>query len=59
MPKYQVQWKDPDACDENGHYIYEGKSDEEREKLHQLGCDEYLVVEFDTDAMTATVRPGR
>ncbi len=56
MPKYILQWKDPDACDQHGHYHYEGKSEEEQEKLAQLGCDEYLVVEFDTDAMTATVR---
>jgi FAD synthase len=56
MPKYQVQWKDPDAIDQRGHYIWDISDEEELEKLRKLGCDECIVVEFDTDVMTATVR---
>jgi hypothetical protein len=62
MPKYIIQWKDPDAwskCDDpeiDDNFLWSAGPDEELEKLSELGANEYLVVEFDTDAMTATVR---
>jgi len=57
MPKYTVQWKDPDAIDQRGHYIWDVGDEKEQEKLRKLGCDEYVRIEFDTDAMTAKVVP--
>lgn len=69
MPKFTFQWKDPDFCD-----VKSGKnptrllndSDEEEARtdamftlLHNLGIDEYVVVEVDTDAMTTRVVPPR
>jgi hypothetical protein len=57
VPKYTFQWKDPDYDDGDPHgQQHGGMSDEEHKKLRRLGAREYLIVEFDTDAMTATVR---
>lgn len=54
--KVTIVWKDPDATDGDGKYLYES---DEYEKLRQLGAGEYLAVEFDTDAMTARVIPPK
>jgi hypothetical protein len=63
MPKYRIQWKDPDRyierIDGAGDVAEIRDYDElgdDYAKLRQLGHAEYLVVEFDTDAMTATVK---
>ena len=53
MPKYTIQWKDPDYYCEK--FEVDGLDEEEYQKLRQLGFGEYLVAEFDTDTMTATV----
>lgn len=57
--KYTFQWKDPDYDDGEIHARRkrgEEISQEEWNKLYQLGAKEYIAVEFDTDTMTATVR---
>ena len=58
-------WKDPDfSCrikdtreprSGDFHHLPEDVQD----RLRQMGADEYLTVEFDTDAMTARVRGVR
>lgn len=55
MPKYLFQWKDPDYAYEDE--LPQGEQrEEELKKLRKLGVGEYLLVYFDTDAMTAIVR---
>lgn len=58
MPKYTVTWKDPDAfCREIDDSMYgDNVSDDEFEKLQQLGFDEYVTIVFDTDTMTVEVK---
>lgn len=51
MPKFTFQWKDPDYSDPDL-----ALSEKEHAKLRKLGAGEYLVVEFDTDNMTAKVK---
>lgn len=60
MPKFLLQWKDPDFG--AGEDLYEDimrgddeASDELHEKLGRLGIEEYLLVEVDTDAMTTKI----
>lgn len=63
MPKYAIQWKDPDR---SNMMLVDGKwidvdtwcdlPEDEQRKLMELGEEEYLTVTFDTDAMTATVK---
>lgn len=62
MPKYAIQWKDPDR---SNMMLVDGKwkdvdtydlDEVEQRKLDKLGDAEYFVVYFDTDAMTATVK---
>lgn len=60
MPKYTLQWKDPDFCDaytgENPRQQVGGTpTDAELAKLRELGAHEYVAVEFDTDTMQTRV----
>lgn len=51
MPKYTVTWKDPDQyCKESRGFLI--CSDEELDKLYNLGFSEYITIEFDADTMT-------
>lgn len=56
MPKYLLQWKDPDFVDaKSGEPVCDIVHNKEYQKLRELGIGEYLIVEFDTDAMTTSV----
>lgn len=66
--KLTFQWKDPDAAlidiegdiPDKERLIRRGDEhrlpDEIRKTLRKIGFDEYLVVEFDLDTMTGTVK---
>jgi hypothetical protein len=54
--KVYLQWKDPDYVDaKTGLYPSDEMPDEVYQKLRELGAREYLVVEFDLEAMTTRV----
>lgn len=60
--KIRVQWKDPDYVNaKTGEWVTHTVDEEGKdyETLISLGMAEYLVVEFDTEAKTATVVPRR
>ena len=62
--KYRMQWKDPDiyvrAQDGQEGIISDGiVSDEDYAKMRELGIGEYIIIDVDTDAMTATVKPRK
>jgi hypothetical protein len=65
--KVTIQWKDPDAAlvhiegelPDKAKLVRRGDvynlPDDIKEKLVEIGFDEYLVVEFDLEAMTGRV----
>jgi len=60
MPKYLLQWKDPDFCDaKTGEHPYDVLPEDEVNKLRELGAREYIVIEFDTDAGIAKAVPRK
>lgn len=58
-------WKDPDfSCRFKGTQEprsadFHALPEDIQDRLRQMGADEYLTVEFDTDNMTARVRGPR
>ncbi len=55
MPKYILQWKDPDFCEGKTGKFLEQLPEDDQDKLRSLGAQEYVAIEFDTDAMTAAL----